>query len=452
MKYSIIIPIYNAEDYLDECLKSIIHQTLSFKDHFQIILINDGSTDSSESICLKYQEQYPTNFYYTKIKNSGPSKARNIGIEKISPDTDYVLFLDSDDKLNIRTFEEIEIFFQKYPDIKIGVLPVYYFEKYVGPIKLNNRFKNGSRIINIFEEYNSPQFYIGGTVFHKDLIVENAFNEDFKFWEDAIFVNELILQVGKYGLISGGKYWYRKRSTEDSLVDIAWKNKSRYIDLIENGYNYLLEYSKKLYGAYLPYVQFLIIYHLKLFLFQKNSKMLMNILSEKERLNFVDAVKSLLKKIDDQYILEQEMSIKYKEFLLYLKNDEKVKLNNDRKNINADTAITITKYKINGVFIELEGTFSDVNYTLKKEDKIVIRGLGRTFYTTPKNKNGTVTIWNFTLPEYTDSEFSIKVPIFLLNFEFGLISNNTYIPLRKINLLKNLIERFFKTIKKMDPL
>ena len=69
-KISTIIPIYNVEKYLDETIKSIINQTIGFK-NIQMILVNDGSPDNSEEICLKYKEKYPNNIIYVKKENGG---------------------------------------------------------------------------------------------------------------------------------------------------------------------------------------------------------------------------------------------------------------------------------------------------------------------------------------------------------------------------------------------
>ena len=58
-KFSVIIPIYNVEKYLNETIESVINQTIGFEENIQLILINDGSPDNSETICLKYKEKYP---------------------------------------------------------------------------------------------------------------------------------------------------------------------------------------------------------------------------------------------------------------------------------------------------------------------------------------------------------------------------------------------------------
>lgn len=86
---SIVIPIYNAEKYLNDTIQSVIAQTYT---NWELILINDGSPDNSEDVVLKYQD---TRFKYYKQSNGGVSSARNLGIEKSSGT--YIAFLDADD-------------------------------------------------------------------------------------------------------------------------------------------------------------------------------------------------------------------------------------------------------------------------------------------------------------------------------------------------------------------
>ena len=76
--FSVIISVYNSGRYLNESIGSLINQTIGFE-NIQIILVNDGSTDNSENICLKYKELY-NNIIYVKIPHYGVSKARNIGM------------------------------------------------------------------------------------------------------------------------------------------------------------------------------------------------------------------------------------------------------------------------------------------------------------------------------------------------------------------------------------
>ena len=88
---SIIVPVYDIEEYLVECIESILAQTWK---HFEIILVDDGSTDSSGKMCDEYAEKYNCIFVIHK-KNGGLSSARNAGIDVARGN--YLAFIDSDD-------------------------------------------------------------------------------------------------------------------------------------------------------------------------------------------------------------------------------------------------------------------------------------------------------------------------------------------------------------------
>lgn len=100
-KVSVIIPVYNTEPYLYECLNSIINQTL--KD-IEIICVNDGSTDSSLNILEKYAE-YDSRIVIFSQENKGQSVARNVGLSAASGE--YVYFMDSDDVLSLNAMETL---------------------------------------------------------------------------------------------------------------------------------------------------------------------------------------------------------------------------------------------------------------------------------------------------------------------------------------------------------
>ena len=98
-KISIIVPVYNVEKYLKECLDSLINQTL---EDIEIICINDGSTDNSLAILEEYQKKDSRIKVFSQ-RNQGVSAARNLGIEKATGE--YLTFLDSDDRLELNTCE-----------------------------------------------------------------------------------------------------------------------------------------------------------------------------------------------------------------------------------------------------------------------------------------------------------------------------------------------------------
>lgn len=95
MKITVIIPIYNTEKYLRECIESVINQTYSI---YEIMLIDDGSTDNSIKISHEYAQKYK-NINVIHTSNKGVSAARNMAVERASGD--YIMFVDSDDWLEL---------------------------------------------------------------------------------------------------------------------------------------------------------------------------------------------------------------------------------------------------------------------------------------------------------------------------------------------------------------
>ena len=90
-KISVIVPVYNAEQYLNQCIDSILNQTI---DSLELLLLNDGSKDNSGAICDEYAKKYD-NIRVFHLENGGPSRARNIGISEANGK--FVGFVDSDD-------------------------------------------------------------------------------------------------------------------------------------------------------------------------------------------------------------------------------------------------------------------------------------------------------------------------------------------------------------------
>ena len=92
-KVSVIIPVYNCSEYLDECFQSVENQTFSLSD-MEIIVVNDGSTDNSLEIIQKYTQKHP-DWVLVNQENSGLSKSRNNALDICT--AEYITFLDSDD-------------------------------------------------------------------------------------------------------------------------------------------------------------------------------------------------------------------------------------------------------------------------------------------------------------------------------------------------------------------
>lgn len=124
MEVSIVVPVYNVKNYLMDCLDSCLLKTEEYADSFEIILLDDGSTDGSERICDKYADLY-NNIRVIHQNNQGLSSARNRGIECARGR--YVQFLDSDDWLEPETFVE---YLKTLKTLNTDVVLINYIEKY----------------------------------------------------------------------------------------------------------------------------------------------------------------------------------------------------------------------------------------------------------------------------------------------------------------------------------
>lgn len=175
-KISVIVPIYNSEKYLKKCLDSLVGQT--FKD-LEILLINDGSTDSSEKIIDKYIEKYPKLIKKINKKNGGQASARNLGLTKAKGK--YILFLDSDDYIKKDACEVL------YNYALMDDYDIVLFDYYI-------TYKDKKEPVNVLsyckdKEVISPKDYFLSTpspcnkLFKKELLINN----NFKFPEGIIY-------------------------------------------------------------------------------------------------------------------------------------------------------------------------------------------------------------------------------------------------------------------------
>ncbi|MBN6885242.1 glycosyltransferase involved in cell wall biosynthesis [Cytobacillus horneckiae] len=448
MIFSVIIPVYNAEKYLSAAINSIISQTFDLR-KIEIILINDGSTDKTEEICLAYKEKSKIHIVYEYIENSGPAKARNTGLKLVSEKSNYIIFLDADDKLENNAIEEANKFFLLNSGVKVATTPVYYFGRKQGSHRLNYRFEKGTRVIDISKEFNYPQYYIGGVFVDRSYLcsLDISFKETMSFWEDALFINKVITTVKKYGVLANTKYWYRRREDNGSLVDKAWLKTERYTPVVINGYMDIIEYSMKENGGVLPYVQFLIIYHLRLYLINNNHKAMLKTLNQEELHNFKVAIRELLELIDEKYILEQNIKIYQKEILLKLKYGNDYCGNNyyHSKN-NFEQSIIINKICVRWLKLRIEGQFESNYYKFSEKDKLCIKNKTKTIVCKINNEKENMNFLGCKIVK-VNNKFIVEIPLYFFSFDFHLKTRGGTYFLRRVNFF----ETFISKIKTKQP-
>ena len=210
---SVIIPVYNVEDYLCECVDSVINQTYK---NLEIILIDDGSTDSSGKICDDYAEKDERVCVVHK-KNSGPSKTRNVGLEHAKGK--YVYFLDSDDYIELNALELLVntaesdaadlVFFDAHSFSDNGV---QIKQGYV--VKGTYESKSGYEVLTDLHKNKDYHCVIYLLFIKQKLITNNkiAFLESAYCSEDMLFTYQLFCQAKKAVQCKNTLYHRRYRS------------------------------------------------------------------------------------------------------------------------------------------------------------------------------------------------------------------------------------------------
>ncbi len=212
---SIIVPVYNVEKYLARCIDSVLAQTSS---EWELLLINDGSTDNSGKICDRYAKLDPRIRVFNK-SNGGVSSARNLGIDNANGS--YLTFLDSDDSLEPNTISHLLELVKKYTQVDLIDFPVYHYGE--SPNKDRKVCVDKLQSIDNEDEktqywYYNPRFESCGRLYRRSLLGALRFNMDLRVGEDTVFFLNYYLKCciclatpeGQYN------YFYRKESVMNS--------------------------------------------------------------------------------------------------------------------------------------------------------------------------------------------------------------------------------------------
>lgn len=253
MKLSIIIPVYNVEKYLNICIDSILKQT--YKD-YEIILVDDGSTDESGKICDEYVS-VNKQIRVIHQKNKGLSCARNTGIKKARGK--YLMFIDSDDFLYNHNC--LNLLMSKAKNDIIQYNMVYYYEnsnKYVHLNELPN-YNSKAKYINILKDLSSNgQFSISACnkIVKREIIINNNIYFSEKLLsEDIDWSLKLYLHSNSIKIINEEIYVYRQQRKGSITSNIKNKNIISLYKIIKYWYNF--DYSNSQYReVYINYLAY----------------------------------------------------------------------------------------------------------------------------------------------------------------------------------------------------
>lgn len=240
---SIIVPIYNVESYLRQCLDSLYPQITP---SMEVILVNDGSTDNSLEICKEYQIKNPSTIIINK-ENGGLSDARNAGTAIATGK--YIYYLDSDDWLAPNALKQLHNFAEEHQCEVVQGNFYYTYNKY---LLLDDRYiKDRQKPFILQRDETMRELiknkYIKNFAWGKLYLTSIAQKHPFKkgvYFEDSYWQHHIINNVNQYGVIPTPLYYYRQRDNS-----ISGNFSTRNLDLLK-GYEERMNYIKKTFPQY----------------------------------------------------------------------------------------------------------------------------------------------------------------------------------------------------------
>lgn len=207
---SVIIPVYNAEKYLGMCLDCLAGQTYK---NIEVLMIDDGSKDTSPQICDEYAERYD-NFVAVHKENGGCSSARNLGLQKAKGD--FIAFVDADDCLDA-DFYEILITALKQTGSDIAACSD--INEYSSNINVNKKHENipaavvfdsaESSLESMTAKVNSIEGFVWNKIWKRETLEGAAFRTDVAIVDDAVFTWEVVSKINRSCYVDLPMYHYR---------------------------------------------------------------------------------------------------------------------------------------------------------------------------------------------------------------------------------------------------
>lgn len=230
-KFSIVVPVYNTEKYLDKCLSSLVNQNYN---DYEVIVINDGSTDKSRNIMKKYEKEYMCIKTFDK-NNTGLSDTRNYGISLSKGE--YIIFVDSDDYVDYDFLLKLEKYTVQKPNM----------------IKYQYRIVNNDNGYVVCDNITPNKKYNGECLFKKLTLTKKSFelaciyafnrnyfnNNNFKFsvnryHEDFALIPIALLKASNVVCADDVFYNYVQRKNSITHMDSYEKNKKRVYDILHH--------------------------------------------------------------------------------------------------------------------------------------------------------------------------------------------------------------------------
>lgn len=304
IKVSVIIPVYNVEEYIEKCLNSVVNQTL---EDIEIIIVNDGSEDGSKEIIQGYLEKYKNKIIYLEKENGGLSSARNYGIPYARGE--YIAFLDSDDYIELSMYEKM---YKKAKEENSDMVECDFIWEYPHKTKIDRgKIYNGKK-----QAMETARVVAWNKLIKKEIItVNNLRFPDGMRYEDVEFFYKMLPYLSKISFVKEPFIHYIQRV--NSIVNNQTSKTKDIFIILDN----VIDYYKKisLYEEYKEQLEYIY----TRFLLCSSLKRICKIADKKER---DIAIKQTWQKLNTKFPNWKNNKILSKKKIknLYMRSNNKV--------------------------------------------------------------------------------------------------------------------------------
>lgn len=383
---SVVIPTYNAEEWIEEAIESVVRQSIG-PDRVQAVVVNDGSSDATGQIVDDFARRHPEQIKVVHKENGGVASALNMGVQ--AADGKYVGFMGSDDYLDDDAVEKVIEFFDEHEDeVDLVAIPIYMFGHKKGSHWANRNKYQSTRVIDVTKNWNVPHLHGGGTFIKAETLKSSdlKFDERLFITEDATMNSLVILKKLRYGVVVDVKYNNRQHKVGTSLVSTASRRREFYTGVPYWAYMTMIQESIRQHGSVLKYIQAVVAYDI---VWRFRDPFFGN-LPDDLKPEYKRTLRELLRYIDLDVIMKTRSNIAEKLHLINFK----------------DAELLSARSRFSNGTLEIDG---DVIYSFRKKKRIPHR---------PPNCHIRSFKWNgstlrlsgeFGVPEMIDADYGFVV-------------------------------------------